>query len=358
MIEAEPAAAAARNLERPASPRQGRVPASMRLREALLRTMAFYWDAPVELARLMQRVGMKRAAMRFLSLAYDANAWDAALGEILCDAAFELGEAEHAPGSEERAAFIMRVLARSYPSERVVEAYFVNLDAIMRGKERQSEPGLLVLGMGVGRVGSTTLAGIMQSNPRAIATHELPPRVWRVPHPRQVEFHKRRFRLLLPHAPLVFDGAPWWVHLADEFFAEFPSSKAIGLYRDVEATVNSLNQLSPPFETGEVRMHNGVWLANSWSPILNGYAVPDGARKDRDGARRSLYRRRIIDYKERMDALAARHPGRVLLLRTEELDEAATRTKIADFTGVPVTTSHIRLNAGNANDSLYHAVWL
>jgi len=333
----------------------GRVPASLRLREALLRVMAFYWDAPVQFARLLQRVGMKRTAKRVLSVAFDVNPWDTALGEILCDAAFDLEEAKYAPGTMARAAFIMTVLLRSSPSERITEAYFDNLEAMLRARERRSEPGTLVLGMGPGRVGSTTLAAIIRSNEAAIATHENPPFLWWDPHFRQVDFHKRRFRLLLHHAPVVFDGAPWWLNAWEIFLAEFPSLKAIGLYRDSEAIVRSLARFPAPYQCGHAAAHNGLWDPTRWSATNPAYEVPEDAAKAPAEAKIAIIRRYVIEYHQRMTALAEAHPGRILLLQTEELDEPEARAKIESFIGLPVTRAAIRLNVGNADDSVYRA---
>lgn len=353
MSEAQSISGAPQEAQRSASPRRGRMPLSLRLREALLRVMYFYWDAPVELGRLMWRLGLKRKAAQLLRAAHETNAWDSALGEILCDMTFDLDEAQYALGTVERSAFILRVMARSFPSERVGVAYFENLEAMLRGRARRSEPGKLVFGLGVGRVGSTTLTGIMQSVPGAVATHEIPPHIWWTPDPRQVEFHKRRFRILLHYAPLVFDGAKFWIAALDEFFAEFPGSKAIGLYRDVEANVDSFAKLWAPGKANVARQHSGVWESTYWSPMNPAYVEPDWAKSDPGGAKRFLIRRNVTEHNARLEALAARYPDRLLLVRTEELDKPETRAAIERFVGLPVTRSIIRRNTGSADDSIY-----
>jgi hypothetical protein len=357
MIETGTQPNAVRAHERPVPTRPIRAPGVRFLRETLLRLMGFYWDAPVEFARLLRRLGMKGAAAALLGIAYDANAWDAALGEILCDALFDLGQAQHPPGTDERAAFIMEVMARSYPSERITEAYFENLESRLRTRERRSEPGMLVLGLGPGRVGSTTLAGIIRSNDDAIATHEVPPRVWWYPQRRQIEFHKRRFRMLLQYSPLVFDGAHWWLNLLEEFSREFPSMKVIGLYRDQEAIVRSLASFPARRECGHAAPHNGLWNSTRWSATNPGYDVPAGARDNPDEAKVAIIRRYVAEYNERVRAMAAREPRRFLLLRTEELDDLAARQKIEAFVGLPVTKAPIRLNVGSADDPLSGSVW-
>jgi len=350
-------AAPAHDSDQPLAGQTGRAPLSVRLREALLRVAAFYWDGPVTLARLLRRIGLKRVGVRLLSLAFDVNPWDAALGAALCNMSYELGESACPPGTMARATFIMRALARSYPSERVSAAYFANLEAMLDQRERRGEPGTLVLGLGAGRVGSTTLTSIVAANKAVIATHENPPFVWWQPHRRQIEFHKRRFHLLLHHAPVVFDAAYWWLNVLEEFFAEFPSSKAIGLVRDIDATVRSFASLPAAHECGHVEPHNGLWNQTRWSATHPAYAPPPGARADRGAAKQALIRRYVAEYNQRLATLAAGTPERLLLVATEELDSATTRRKIGEFIGLPVSESVIRLNVGSTADALHHSEW-
>jgi len=354
MIEADTRSGATPKSDRPAAARKGRMPVSLRLREALLRIMAFYWDAPVTFARLLWRLGMKRAAVSGLRAAFDVNPWDAALGQILCDMSYELGERSLPLGTMERSIFIVRVLVRSHVSERVTEAYFANLDAMLRQRARRGEPGTLVLGLGAGRVGSTTLANIVGSNPAAMATHENPPFLWWQPQPDQLEFHTRRFRLLLPYAPIVFDGAHWWLNALEHMFSEFPTAKAIGLVRDVEANVRSFARLPLRHQCGHASLHNGLWNTNRWSTTRPAYRPPASAKADPDAAKVDLIRRYVVEYNERLRTLAARTPERFLLLATEELDSVATRQKIGDFLNLPVTETAVRLNVGMALESVYH----
>ena len=63
-----------------------------------------------------------------------------------------------------------------------------------------------------------------------------------------------------------------------------------------------------------------------------------------------MIERYVSDYNERLRALTAGYPRHLLLLRTEELDLAATRDDISEFLGLPVTREKLRLNLGTMTD--------
>jgi hypothetical protein len=311
----------------------------------------FYLDLPTRIADALQAIGSHRLAEQFLWRVYNAHPYDSSLGEHLAVMAFHNHEREYRSGTVERGRFIMQLLMKSYPAQLLMEAYFLNLQQIMRNRPPLKEPGRVVLGIGAGRCGSTTLAAILHSSQDAVSTHENPPFVFWEATPRQAQFHLERFRVFSQYFPLVADCSHWWINLLDTVFDAFPNSKAVGLYRDTEACVRSWMQVSPADINHFVAPYNRVWLSDRWDPLYPHYEVPGDAKRNPAMAKEQLVRRYVREYNERLHALAARLPDRVLLLRTEELDLPKTREELSRFIGLPVSLEPRRLNIGVDSDS-------
>lgn len=151
----------------------------------------------------------------------------------------------------------------------------------------------------------------------------------------------------------MFDGAHWWVNVLDRLFAIFPDAKAIGLCREVEPCVRSFvsikgsgrktwNHWVPPA--------NGIWQPNLWDPLYPTYPLPDYAQLDPDRAKADVVRRYINDYNRDLESLASRFPGRVMLVRTEELNRASAQQRLFEFVGLSGRPRQVRLNVGTISD--------
>jgi hypothetical protein len=315
------------------------------------RPLHFYLDFPTRVAGALQRVGATRLAEQFLWRVHCAHPYDCPLGEHLADLFYENRQHRYPFASVERGAFIMQVLLRSYPSPRLTAAYFDNLQAVLAKRAPRAEAGRIVFGLGAGRCGSTTLAGILHSVEGAVSTHENPPVVFWEPLTRQIQFHRRRFELFSGYVPLVADCSHWWINVIDTMFSTFPTAKAIGVRREMEDCLRSWMKVSPQDLNHWVAPYNHIWLTDRWDPLYPHYEMPLAAKRDPRGAKADLVRRYVSDYNRRLDALAAALPDRVLLLRTEELDLPETRERIAEFIGLPVGTAPVRLNIGIDSDT-------
>jgi hypothetical protein len=276
---------------------------------------------------------------------------------MLADLIFDNHQGGFPIGSMERALFLLQTMDISFASRRVIEAYFENLEAMLQRQERLDTPGMVVLGLGSGRSGSTTMASILGTIMGAKSTHENPVPVFWDPHPRQVEFHLRRFRLLSAYFPVVADCSVWWINLMETVSQALPTTRAIGVYRDVEACVQSLKRIMKPSWNSFANAHNGIWQTYHDDPLRPHYELPENARKDPDAARESLMRRYFTDYNNRLKALAERMPERMLLLRTEELSEPSTLGKISQFLGLRVIEVPIHRNIGRMEDHVESGFW-
>jgi hypothetical protein len=257
------------------------------------------------------------------------------------------------PGTAERGQMLLAIMADAFPIPDVCQAYLDNLRRLLAARPPRAAPGRVVLGLGTGRCGSTSLTGLIAGNGEGCATHENPPLVYWPPLAVQLTFHFERFEILARRFALVFDAAHWWLGAVDAFLDRFPDGAIIGLHRDPEACARSflqikgagpgtLNHWAPP--------GNGLWRPNLWDPVYPTYAVPEGAASDPDAAKLAMIRRYVADYSARLTTLAEQWPDRVLLVATESLGDGATQRKIFAFLGLAGTPAAAALNVGTVAD--------
>jgi hypothetical protein len=314
------------------------------VRRTAKQPLRIYNELPTRIGDALRHLGCGAIAEALLYRVHCAQPYDLGLAEHLADFAYRRREHRYAPGTPERSEFLLRILDRAFPSPRVTAAYFENLEAYLAARAPGAEPGRVVLGLGSGRCGSTSLAEILRRVPRAIATHEIAPYVNWDPLPCQIDFHLRRFALLRRFFPLVGDCAHWWLRAVEQVFAAIPDSLAFGLVRDEADCVRSWMAVSPPDVNHWVAPHNHIWPADKWDPLYPHYELPPDARRDPAHAKAQLIHRYVREYNERLTALADRYAGRILLLRTEQLDRAETRHEIGRFLGHAVEFETVRLN--------------
>ena len=314
-------------------------------------------EAPVRFAFGLRRLGLQRLEEELLEKVYASSPYDLALGARLADLVFDNHQGEFPLGSRERALFLLQTMDISFASRRVIEAYFENLEAMLQRKERLETPGMVVLGLGSGRSGSTTMASLLGTIAGAKSTHENPIPVFWDPRPQQVEFHLRRFRLLSAFFPIVADCSVWWINLMETVSQALPTTRAIGVYRETEACIRSWIKLSVASFNPFAIPHNGIWQSYRGDPCFPYYELPANARKDPDAARESQMRRYVTDYNNRLKALAERMPERMLLLRTEELSEPSTLREISQFLGLRIAEVPIHRNLGRKESNVESGFW-
>jgi hypothetical protein len=250
---------------------------------------------------------------------------------------------------------LLRMMSLWFPTSRLASAYFDNLKELLGAQSRREQPGVVVLGIGSGRCGSTTLGHAMKRVRGACATHENPPMIYWEPCEEQLSFHVERFRLLTQYFAVVFDASYWWLNARERIFREFPQAKAIGLCRETHSCVESfmaqkgsgkgsLNHWAPP--------DNGIWATSPGDPCLPSYPLPETSGADPDAAKRSMLERYVGEYNAALVRLAETLPERVLLVRTEELNSAETYAQLSDFLGVELPQPTAALNVGTNADGM------
>jgi hypothetical protein len=288
-----------------------------------------------------------------------ADPYDRSAREKLARVLFDLQRDRFPLGTLERGQHLLSIMGDAFPIAPLRAAYFENLARVLAEKPPRASPGVVVLGLGSGRCGSTTLTALIASTADSVATHENPPLVYWEPLGEQRDFHFERLQRLSQTFTLVFDASHWWLNLAEPFLARFPDGKIVGLHRELEACARSflarkalgrgsINHWAPA--------DNGIWRHNIWDPAYPTYPVPASAAMDPDGAKLDAIRRYVREYNAALSKLADRWPERVLLLRTEELGDATAQQRLFGFLGVAGTPSPTVLNAGTVADGT-HQYW-
>ena len=250
-------------------------------------------------------------------------------------------------GTLKRSHQLLRIIEQSFPTQLLTDAYFENLDALMASRTPLREPGTLVIGLGSGRSGSTTLAARLDNTDGSCSTHENPPLVYWRPEPEQIAFHFRRFRLLTRYYPLVADFAHWWINLVDEIASEFPTVKFVGLIRDKFDCAVSFARIKG-FGRGSYNHWaphlNGIWRSAVWDPAYPTFEIPAWADRNPDRAKWQMIIRYLDLYNSRLNFIATRLEGKFFILRTELLNDPHTLSDLYDYIGAKPKNGVMTIN--------------
>ena len=287
------------------------------------------------------------------ALARDLDPFDRSPRENLGEILFQIYASKYPSGSIKRGRLILRIISASFPIDRLTTAYFDNLERLLARRAELAIPGNLVLGVGAGRCGSTSLASMLGSIPGSCCTHENPPNVYWEPLEEQIGFHLHRFSLLIRFFSLVFDAAHWWINACDRVFSNFQSAKAIGLCREIHATAASFMKIKGQ-GLGSINhwapLKNGFWRPNAWDPTYPTYSVP--AHSDPDTAKSEMIHQYVFEYNIAMRLLAQRFRERMMLVRTESLGMAPVQEEIFRFVGHHGRVAQYSLNVGTIHDGV------
>ncbi len=278
----------------------------------------------------------------------------------LGDALFEKHQAAFLIGSPDRAYFLLSVIHNTFPTERLSSGYFDNLEALLSKRRQLAHKGQVILGLGTGRCGSTSLAAAFRSVDNALATHENPPMMFWQPQSEQMEFHLKRLGLLCNYYSVVFDAAHWWLNAMDVFFERFPQGRVVGLHRQMESCVTSflkIKGVEPGTANHWALPDNGIWKPNVWDPCYPSYAVSPGLEFDYYRAKGTQIQWYVDTYNQQLQELAGARPDRVMLLSTESLDQPQVAKKLGDFVGVQMSMPDKRFNAAVTESEIQQQSW-
>jgi hypothetical protein len=283
----------------------------------------------------------------------DYDPFDISARGRLGEQMFALRNKELPRGTIDRGRSILQIIEHSFPTPTLTAAYFENLELLLQSHKVRPTAGQIVVGLGTGRSGSTSLTAMLATVEASCSTHENPPLISWTPNPEELEFHVRRLKLLSHYFSLVADVSHWWLNALDHVFAQLPGAKAVGLCRDLERCTESFMKMKG-FGRGSYNhwapYGNGIWAAAQWDPTYPTYPVPQNAGRDPDGAKYQLISRYAREYNERLRDFAAVRPKEVLLISTEDLSNAAAQETIFEFVGMRGRRTSAMLNVDTMAD--------
>ena len=232
---------------------------------------------------------------------------------------------------EEKCRLILGAIHNSYPTKELTDEYFSALELALHDKSRLDVPGQIVIGVGPGRCGSTSLSEMLGTISNSCGTHEGPPLIFWRPRSEQVDFHIRRFTVLAEYYSVVSDVSHWWLNAVDQIWERLPEAKVIGLVRDPEECASSFmriqgfgkGSLNPWAPRGEK-----FWRAGLWDATYPSYPIPDLSKVDPDRVKLEQITRYVQEYNARMTELARSQPDRMKLAPTEDLSSAEVQAEI------------------------------
>jgi hypothetical protein len=250
-------------------------------------------------------------------------------------------------GPREACQRILAIIGASYPTKELAGEYFSNLEILLGNMRPLENPGQLVIGLGPGRCGSTSLAAMLATVANSCSTHESPPLLFWTPQSEQIDFHIKRFRMLANYHSLVADVSHWWLNSIERIFDMFADAKVVGLIRDPDDCALSFMRIQG-YGKGSfnpwVRSGNSFWRSGHWDPTYPSYALPPNADKSPDLAKREIITRYVKEYNAQLERLARSAPDRVKLVRTEELGKDTVQEQIFQIAKSRGQTSTWKLN--------------
>ena len=212
---------------------------------------------------------------------------------------------------------------------------------------RRKQNGNLLLGLGTGRSGSTTLVKLWKNQKACYASHEHPPRLPWAGGASRLEFHKRRLDLLLESFNFVADAAHWWLPHIDYIMDNYKDVRVIIMKRERKTTVSSFLKIKGGGYKGSINhwmKHDGTyWAKNIWDECYPSYDARDMEKAI------GMY---WDNYYATVERIMQRFPSSVRIFETERLGEPGAQTEILSFCGfaVPRLKTDLHLNRGDATD--------
>lgn len=215
--------------------------------------------------------------------------------------------------------------------------------------ESAEQPGthVLLMGLGMGRSGSTSLTKLWETQDNCYCFHEHPPRLTWTENPSRWEFHKRRFDILLDRYRFVGDVSHWWLPYVDRIMESYENARLVVLKRQREAVIKSVLKMKT-LRDGRMMNHwidhdGSLWVKHDWDECYPSYNVSNI---------REALERYWDEYYATVDILIDRFPSSIRVFPTEELSEADTQLKILSFCGFesPRIVDGLHLNKGTVVD--------
>ena len=242
----------------------------------------------------------------------------------------------------------------NYPDNTILQELFCHLlhkrSSFMSDMDRKrNKKGRLILGTGTGRSGSTSLTALLQAQPRSYFSHEHPPNLSWTEANIRLDFHIKRFRLMLSLFDLVGDVSHWWLPHFEIIQNAFPDVKMIVTKRDLRQTVSSFLKIKGGERRGAINhwiRHDGsYWSSNFWDECYPKYEA-----KTLEEALISYW----SDFYGYAENLQSKYPNAVRIVPIEFLSNVEGQTKIFEFLEIQagINKEHLFLNKAGTQDGV------
>ncbi|MDP6112053.1 MAG: hypothetical protein QGG53_09310 [Planctomycetota bacterium] len=136
-----------------------------------------------------------------------------------------------------------------------------------RTRRELPDKGQVVLVIGTGRNGSTSIATALKRLPASFVTHERAPIVfWNQDEP-QLNFQIEFFELARKYFEFVIDVSHWWLPHLDYMRDHIDGLKVVNLHRPIGKTLDSFERIkeaSPGLLNHWTNHHGSCWDKNLW----------------------------------------------------------------------------------------------
>ncbi len=222
-----------------------------------------------------------------------------------------------------------------------------NSPALNQVKDKKRTKKQLILGIGTGRSGSTTLTKLLQMQVTTYCSHEHPPRLsWGI-NSNRIKFQLDRFDVLLNHYHNVADVSHWWLPYIDFLVEKNNDIRIVVMKRNRKATVDSFLKIKGGGGRGSINhwiKHDGsFWSENIWDECYPKYKVSK--------MKKSL-EHYWDDYYKKAYQLMKRYPESIKIFSTDELSNPDVQKDMLLFCGYeePVIITDLYLNKGGAHE--------
>lgn len=243
-----------------------------------------------------------------------------------------------------------RRLLLCYPDcQKAKKQFLFALNRIAETKKTPSKKHLL-LGLGSGRCGTTSLTMLWNSQDDCFASHESLPLVpWEISEGR-FTFHKERLQILMDMHAYVGEVCSSWLPYFEEIVRSFPNVRAVVLKRDKQSTVNSFYKITGSGKKGAINHwmeHDGTFFKKDpWDLFFPTYESNN--MKDAIG-------RYWEEYYQIAEMLCEKYPENIRIFSMDVLNDEEKQKELLRFCGFdnPKTSTKIELNKGSTRDGSY-----
>ena len=243
-----------------------------------------------------------------------------------------------------------KILYNSGIKDFNLEIYLKLLSISINEVERSENKSKLIIGLGTGRCGSTSLSYLLSMQKDTFSFHEHPPIISWSNDTHIVDFHIKRFNILLNYFDYVIDIAHWWLPYVEKIININPESIFVCLKRDKMQTVSSFLKIKGNGQKGTINHwinhDNKFWRYNVWDKTY-----PKFVANNIDDAISQYWENYYLISSE----IEKKYPKNFKIFYTKDLSTKEGQLNILNFCGYnePLTNLNIKKNVGTVKDGAF-----